>query len=85
VQLTLSDSSEATKVRRQRERYTDPQPPHEVVLGHLPERVNECARRAGAHALVAADEVHTQERHRTNFRDLRTGGRPDTGARPSGS
>lgn len=63
-------------VRRQRERYTDPHPPHEVVLGHLLERVNDCARRAGAHALVVADEVHTQERHRTNFRDFRTGGTP---------
>ncbi|UZN03620.1 DUF3800 domain-containing protein [Cellulomonas sp. S1-8] len=63
-------------VRRQRERYVDPHPPHEVVLGHLLERVNDYAGSAGAHALVLADEVHTHERHRTNFRHFRAGGTP---------
>ena len=63
-------------VRRQRERYVSPVPPHEVVLAHLLERVDTYARGEGAHALVLADEVHTQERHRTNFRNFRVGGTP---------
>ncbi len=63
-------------VRRQRERYVDPHPPHEVVLGHLLERVNDYARSIDVHALVLADEVHTHERHRTNFRHFRLGGTP---------
>lgn len=63
-------------VRRQRERYVDPHPPHEVVLGHLLERVDDFALSAASHALVLADEVHTHERHRTNFRHFRTGGTP---------
>ena len=54
-------------VRRQRERYADPHPPHEIVLGHLLERVNEYAREHEAQALVLADQVHAEERHRTNF------------------
>lgn len=63
-------------VRRQRERYPHPFPPHEVVLGHLLERVDDFARVAGSHALVLADEVHTHERHRTNFRHFRVDGTP---------
>ncbi len=63
-------------VRRQRERYVNPDPPHEVVLGHLLERVNTYAGARSARALVLADEVHTQERHRTNFRNFRVGGTP---------
>jgi hypothetical protein len=63
-------------VRRQRERYNDPHPPHEVVLGHLLERVNTYAGGERAHALILADEVHAQERHRTNFRGFRDGGTP---------
>ncbi|WHP16018.1 DUF3800 domain-containing protein [Cellulomonas sp. ES6] len=63
-------------VRRQRERYVNPHPPHEVVLGHLLERVDERAEVSGAHALVLADEVHNSDRHRTNFREFRVGGTP---------
>lgn len=62
--------------RRQRERYTRPFPPHEVVLTHLLERVDADACAASVHALVLADEVHTQERHRTNFRTFRAEGTP---------
>jgi hypothetical protein len=68
-------------VRRQRERYVTAHPPHEVVLGHLLERVNGYARVNNSHALVLADEVHTMERHRTNFRAFRAEGTP--GYRPS--
>ncbi len=62
--------------RRQRPRYVAPDPPHEVVLGHVLERVNAYVGASDADALVLADEVHTQERHRTNFRDFRVDGTP---------
>lgn len=63
-------------VARQRQRYMRADPPHEVVLGHLLERVNLCVAAQRAWSLVVADEVHTQERHRTNFRDFRLNGTP---------
>ena len=62
--------------KRQRERYKYPDPPHEVVLGHTLERINALARGRHDWALVLADEVHTDERHRTNFRDFRRTGTP---------
>lgn len=61
---------------RQRARYPSPHPPHEVVLAHLLESLNGLAVRSSEHMLVVADEVHTSERHRTNFRDYRTWGTP---------
>lgn len=63
-------------VDRQRERYARPHPPHEVVLAHILEQIDSAAGASGAHALVLADEVHNSERHRTSFRDFRTGGTP---------
>lgn len=63
-------------VKRQRERYARPDPPHEVVLGHTLERVNTVATRERTHALVLADEVHSDERHRSNFRNFRIAGTP---------
>lgn len=72
-------------VRRQRERYVDPHPPHEVVLGHLLERVNDYAGSVGAHALVLADEVHSHERHRTNFAVSGSEGRRAIAARGCGT
>lgn len=62
--------------KRQRERYRYPSPPHEVVLGHMLERINRVARDRRDWALVVADEVHNDERHRTNFRDFRRTGTP---------
>lgn len=58
-------------VGRQRLRYNNPWPPHEVVLEHTLESINRLARTRHEQALVIADEVHTHERHRTNFRDAR--------------
>jgi hypothetical protein len=63
-------------VARQKARYAHPHPPHEVALGHLLERIDSASDARGAHTLVLADEVHNSERHRTNFRDFRTGGTP---------
>jgi hypothetical protein len=63
-------------IERQQRRYLRPDPPHEVVLGHLLERVNAYAREHDLWALVLADEVHSQDRHRTNVRDFRSAGTP---------
>jgi hypothetical protein len=54
-------------VKRQRERYTQPDKPHSVVLAHVLERVDEYAARQGELALVIADEVEGQNDYR---RDL---------------
>ncbi|WP_163541655.1 DUF3800 domain-containing protein [Occultella kanbiaonis] len=61
---------------RQRARYARPDPPHEVVLAHLLESLNGMAAKDRDHVLVVADEVHTSERHRTNFRNYREWGTP---------
>lgn len=61
---------------KQRARYRKVQPPHEVVLAHLLEQLDLFARQRKTHVLVVADEVHTSERHRTNFRDYRAWGTP---------
>ena len=64
-------------VKRQRERYgPNAWPAHEVVLGHTLERINTLAAARRDWALVLADEVHNDERHRTNFRDSRRFGTP---------
>lgn len=51
----------------QRARYHAPDPPHTVVLQHLLERVDECATSLGDYALVIADEVDGQARHRADL------------------
>ena len=55
----------------QRARYHAPDPPHTVVLQHLLERVDECATSLGEYALVIADEVDGQARHRTHLSSYR--------------
>jgi hypothetical protein len=60
----------------QRRRYVDPLPPHDVVLGHLLESIDREAASRGKRVVVTADEVHTQERHRSNFRSYRRVGTP---------
>jgi len=63
-------------VAQQIARYVRPDPPHDVVLGHLLESVNHVAARQGQKVVIVADEVHTEERHRSNFRDYRRLGTP---------
>jgi len=46
----------------------DPTPPHEVALHRLLELLQRYAEEVQDHILVLADEVHSAERHRTNFR-----------------
>jgi Protein of unknown function (DUF3800) len=67
----------AMDVVGQRARYHRPDPPHSVVLQHLLERVDECATASGEYALVIADEVDGQAKHRTDlssYRDVGTKG-----------
>jgi len=63
-------------VAAQLERYSNPYPPHDVVLGHLLESINHVGSRESRKVVVVADEVHAQERHRTNFRSYRREGTP---------
>src|SRR6266508_3129053 len=61
----------------QNARYRFPEPPHSVVLQHLLERVDECVTTLGEYALVIADEVDGQAKHRTDlssYRDVGTTG-----------
>jgi hypothetical protein len=61
----------------QRMRYSAPEPAHTVVLQHLLERVDECATALGEYALVIADEVDGQAKHRTDlssYREVGTSG-----------
>jgi hypothetical protein len=55
----------------QKARYAYPDPPHSVVLQHLLERVDEHATSRGTYALVIADEVDGQVRHRTDLSTYR--------------
>lgn len=67
----------AMDVVGQRARYSAPDPPHTVVLQHLLERVDECATSLGDYALVIADEVDGQAKHRTDlsaYREVGTTG-----------
>jgi hypothetical protein len=63
-------------VAAQIERYSNPHPPHDVVLGHLLESIDQVAGAEGHRVVVVADEVHAEERHRTNFRNYRRVGTP---------
>jgi Protein of unknown function (DUF3800) len=57
--------------------YSVPEPPHSVVLQHLLERVDECVTNLGDYALVIADEVDGQAKHRadlSSYRDVGTTG-----------
>ena len=55
----------------QRTRYRVPDPAHSVVLQHLLERVDECSTSLGDYALVIADEVDGQARHRADLSSYR--------------
>jgi hypothetical protein len=57
-----------------RKRYATPEPPHSVVLLHLLERVDECAKQHGEQALVIADEVGEQAKHRSELAMYRRSG-----------
>lgn len=59
----------------QKARYRHPDPPHDVVLQHLLERIDENVPHP---VLVIADEVHEHDRtrHRANLRSFRTSGTP---------
>lgn len=67
----------AMDVVGQRARCTTPDPPHTVVLQHLLERVDECVATLGEYALVIADEVDGQAKHRadlSSYREVGTAG-----------
>jgi hypothetical protein len=66
--------AQAMDVVGQRERYRYPDPPHSVVLQHLLERIDECATDLGEHALVIADEVDGQAKHRADLSTYRNVG-----------
>jgi len=55
----------------QRARYHLPDPAHTVVLQHLLERVDECVTSLGDYALVIADEVDGQAKHRADLSSYR--------------
>ncbi len=61
----------AMDVVGQRARYGVPDPAHTVVLQHLLERVDECVTSLGDYALVIADEVEGQARHRADLSSYR--------------
>jgi hypothetical protein len=54
-------------VAGQRRRYADPNPPHQVVLQHPLERIDEHAVDEDEHVLVIADEVGEQSKHRSDL------------------
>jgi hypothetical protein len=67
----------AMDVVGQQNRYAAPDPAHKVVLQHLLERIDECATRLGDYALVIADEVDGQAKHRADlsiYREVGTTG-----------
>jgi len=61
----------AMDVVGQRARYNRPDPPHTVVLQHLLERVDEYVTSLGEYALVIADEVDGQAKHRADLSSYR--------------
>lgn len=65
-------------IQRLRARYSYPDQPHAIVLGHLLERVNERARdyRFGDRVVVVADEIATQAQHLTQFEGYQRWGTP---------
>jgi hypothetical protein len=68
----------AMDVVGQRARYrAAAEAPHSVVLQHLLERVDECVTGLGSYALVIADEMDGQAKHRTDlssYREVGTSG-----------
>ncbi|MEU0477677.1 DUF3800 domain-containing protein [Streptosporangium sp. NPDC006013] len=56
------------------ERYSQPDPPHGVVLTHLLERIDNYATERGEYALMIADEVDGQARYRSDLAWYRANG-----------
>jgi len=66
---------EGVDVGRQLARgYPNPTPARELAFSHLFERINDCARDAQTTAQVVADEHHTSEISRSNFRNYQSFG-----------
>lgn len=65
-------------IPRLRTRYSYPEQPHGIVLGHTLERVNDRARdhHSGEHVVVVADEISTQAQHIRQFEGYQTWGTP---------
>ncbi|WP_434168940.1 DUF3800 domain-containing protein [Clavibacter michiganensis] len=65
---------------RHRERYSNPYPPHGIVLAHLLERINDHHRQhCGPEepgVRVVADDIATHEEHQREFRSYQTLGTP---------
>jgi hypothetical protein len=61
----------AMDVVGQNTRYQKPDPPYQIVLRHLLERIDECAVRGNDYALVIADEVSDPARHRGDLLNYR--------------
>lgn len=61
----------AMDVVGQRARYNRPDPAHKVVLQHLLERVDEYVTSIGEYALVIADEVEGEAKHRADLSSYR--------------
>jgi hypothetical protein len=68
-------------VTRLNARYRYPSPPHEIVLQHLLEDLDEYARREGERVVVICDEVTGQARHRAMAERYQRSGTP--GYKPS--
>ncbi|HWB34916.1 MAG TPA: DUF3800 domain-containing protein, partial [Rugosimonospora sp.] len=67
----------AMDVLGQRIRYAAPASPYSMVLRHMLERIDECVTKLGEHALVIADEVDGEARHRADlsmYREVGTAG-----------
>lgn len=60
----------------QQRRYARCDPPHDVVLQHVLERVNSYAHSTDQAALIIADEFQEHDRHRKNLTDFRRYGTP---------
>lgn len=65
---------EGVDVARQVARYSTPTPARELAFSHLFERINDCASRRRERVRVIADDHHTKEISRSNFRSYRVRG-----------
>ena len=65
-------------VARLNARYRYPHPPHEIVLQHLLERIDDHCRKLGAaeECIVVADQVPDQENHQRRVEQYRRAGTP---------
>lgn len=64
-----------------RQRYQDPHQPHSVVLQHLLEQIDIYATKNGRYALIIADEIDEQAKHRTDLTSYRRAKTPGYRAR----